>query len=72
MTDKIRILGSILYVTIPPIWSGAFRLTVLPPWICRRALSGFSAALDQNGEEIYVTDSIRNGLFSFLVPDLLQ
>jgi hypothetical protein len=29
-------------------------------------------ALNSKGGEIYVTDSIRNGLFSFLVPELLH
>jgi hypothetical protein len=29
-------------------------------------------ALNPRDGEIYVTDSIRNGLFSFLVPDLLK
>lgn len=29
-------------------------------------------ALNPKGGEIYVTDSIRNGLFSFLVPELLR
>ena len=29
-------------------------------------------ALNPKDGEIYVTDSIRNGLFTYLVPDLLK
>jgi len=29
-------------------------------------------SLNPKDGEIYVTDSIRNGLFSFLVPELLK